>query len=104
MERPALATRCGSWHNRHDFAPAGTRRRENPWMAKIVRDGLFGFFATLANDPQHHEQGHHRRDKIGVGHLPRAPVVSTVSFLHNLLNDRYCLTMYFCHTASFLVP
>ena len=58
-------------------------------MAKIVRNGLFRFFTTLANDPQYHEQGHHSRDEIGIGHFPRAPVVATVPLLHNLLNDRY---------------
>jgi hypothetical protein len=55
-------------------------------MAKIVR-GLFRLFAALANNPQHHEQGHHRRNEIGIGHFPGAPMVAAVSFLHNLLNN-----------------
>jgi hypothetical protein len=58
-------------------------------MAEIVRNGLFRFFAALANNPQHHEQGHHRCNKIGIGHFPRATVVATVPFLYNLLNYRY---------------
>src|SRR5262245_22235326 len=89
IERAALPTRRGIWHKRHNFAPAGTGRGKNPGMAKIVRNGLFRFFAALANNPQHHEQGHHCRNEIGVCYFPRAAVVATVSLLYYLLNNRY---------------
>jgi hypothetical protein len=41
----------------------------------------------IRDQPQQHEEGHHRRDEIGIGDLPRAAVVAAADDLLDAADD-----------------
>ena len=82
----------------HEPRGPGQEARVLEILGDVLADGL-----TLAHDPEHNEQGHHGRDKIGVGHLP-GPAVGPAA-LHLLFLDypRFCrFRMGAGHISSFI--
>ncbi len=53
--------------------------------AEVVRERLLELLIGLRDEPEHHEEGHHGGDEVGVSYLPRGAVSTGV--LRLLLDD-----------------
>jgi len=54
---------------------------------EIVGDAALLLGAGGVDQPHQQEEGHHRGDEVGIGHLPRTTVVAAADHLLDLLDD-----------------
>ena len=47
-------------------------------IVEVLGDGVLDLVA-LGGDPHHQEEGHHRRDEVGVSHFPSAAAFAKVA-------------------------